>query len=739
MAILPKDKERELLRKLAPLNTLSNKELEQILQETSVDYLNRGEYLFREGDTDPENIYILSGTVAFLKGKAEVETLMGDTDTARFAIAHQFPRQHTVRAKSRVEYIRINSHRLSELVENAHANAYRAENQEQSEIEDWKNLLLQSRVFQLIPRANIQHVLNRMEEVLVHAGEEIIVQGEVGDYFYLISEGRCSVAQKSLGNHQSIEVAKLVPGDCFGEDALLSDNLRSGTVTMLTDGLLMRLNKDDFISLIKHPLATTISFTDACKRIAANSVWLDIRSPQEYELGHMKSSINLPLNSLRFQASSLAPDHQYIIYCQDGRYSTIAAFLLLERGFDVVILSGGITAVPKKPLTCREVITPEQSAQIIALRPDEHAIITQHKQPTTPQSNLKTHAQVLEDQLLELRKENEQKQHKLMAQVRLLEQRAKRAEGSNADLDREISSLKSKKLEQKAELDILLSTAQEHDQIELTQLRIMRKKFKRLQQKLIATEKEKEEALQQLETPSKQNKTADVSSLICTPDVLEMDRVVQLQASMDNGHPQTTEQLQEKEKALQTVLDNLEHKTGSTMDAVDQEAIRQEVAQLRISIKERSYELERAMLEQCSLEDALEDRDAQLEQINQEMEQLKVQLESVTTRYNKAEEINARLTKQSQLHRSHKEANRETDSHAVKSGSRIKMGIIGMLVGGLLCFSIINVLLVLNGKDELIFSLTGETATQEFLSGWLVSEEINVKAPKPLDRKRARL
>jgi len=741
MATLPKNKELELLRKLAPLNTLSDKELEQILQETSIDYLNRGEYLFREGDTDPENIYILSGTIALLKGKAEVETLMGDTDTARFAIAHQFPRQHTVRAKSRVEYIRINSHRLSELVEHAHTNAYRAENQAQSENEDWKNLLLQSRIFQLIPHANIQNVMSRMEKVTVHAGEEIILQGEVGDYFYLISKGRCAVSQRSLDNQQPIEVAKLVPGDCFGEDALLSDSLRSGTVTMLTDGLLMRLNKDDFINLIKHPLATTISFTEACKRITANNVWLDIRSPKEYEQGHMNGSINLPLNSLRFQASSLAPDHQYIIYCQDGRYSTIAAFLLLERGFDAVILSGGITTVPEKLLTCREELPQEQSAQIIAFRPDEDVTTTQHKQPNTPQVNLKADAQLLEEQLAKLRKENEQKQHKLMAQIHSLEQRAKRAEGNNANLDQQINSLKSEKIAQKAELDILLSTAQEHEQIELTQLRIMRRKFKRLQQKFIATEKEKEKALQQLEAQSKQSKGADASSLICTPDVVEMDRVVQLQASMDSDRPQTTEQLQEKEKALQTVLDNLEQQTGSTMDAVNQEAVRQEVAQLRIAIKERSYELERAILEQRSLEDALEDRDAHLEQINQEMEQLKVQLESITTRYNTAEEINTRLKKQAQTYQLYNESNREIidDSPVAQSGSRIKAGVIGMLAGGLLCFSIINVLLVLNGKNELIFSLTGKTATQELLSDWLAPKEVKVKIAKPLDRKRAHL
>jgi len=746
MAPTPKDKELALLRKLSPLNTLSEKELKQLLQETSIDYLNRGEYLFREGDTDPENVYLLSGKVSLLKGKTEVETLTGNTDTARFAIAHQFPRQHAVRAKSRVEYIRINSHRLSELVENAHANAYKAEQSENTETQDWKNLLLQSRIFQLIPRANIQHVISRMQEMTVRADEEIILQGEEGDYFYLISEGRCSVSQKAADSYHSIEVAQLTPGDCFGEDALLSDNLRSSTVSMLTDGVLMRLSKDDFINLIKHPLATTISFVDACKMTAANSVWLDIRSPVEYQLGHMDGSINLPLNSLRFQLSSLAPGRQYVIYCQDGRYSTVAAFLLLERGLDAVILDGGVKSIPEKMLTRREISPQEKGAEIIALRPGAQTDVVQQKPFAAQRGEADARAQVLENRLLELRKEYKQKQQQLIDKVGLLEKRARRAEESNAELDSQIDRLKSGKRAQDAELEILLSTAQEQEQSEATQSQLLRKQLKRLQQRLKVVETEKDNVLRQLGEQSKQNKIADASSLICTPDVAEMDRMVERQAAgLDHEHTQGTGQLQEREQALQTVLDNLEQQAGSIMDAVDQEVVRQEVEQLRTSIKERSCEIERAMLEQRSLEDALEDRDAHLEQVKQEMDQLKVQLESVTTRYNQAEEAHRRaegmvekLEKQSQ--KAQGAANRVMmHGGEVRSGWQVKNSLLGVLLGGFLCFCVLDALLVLNGKDELIYSLSGETAAQEFLSSWLVvSEEIEVQVPTtPLDRKSA--
>ncbi|MCF6356017.1 MAG: SUMF1/EgtB/PvdO family nonheme iron enzyme [Candidatus Polarisedimenticolaceae bacterium] len=709
MTSTPKERELKMLSRLTPLNMLSDKVLAQLLQEVAVEYMNRGEYLFHEGDTLPENIYLLSGKVSLLKGEAEVETLTGNTDTTRFAIAHQLPRQHTARAKSRIEFVRINSHRLSKLIEHARANAYKVEG---TEDRDWKSLLLQSQIFQHIPRANIRHVMSRMEEVAVRKDEEIIQQGEEGDYFYFISEGRCVISQKPVDSYQSTEVARLGPGDCFGEDALLSDNLRSSTVSMLSDGVLMRLSKDDFINLIKHPLATTVNFSDACQITIANGIWLDIRSPVEYQQGHMSGSINLPLNSLRFQVSSLAPGHQYVIYCQDGRYSAIAAFLLLERGFDAVILSGGIKSIPDDRLICRETSPQEKGAKIITLRPGDHAGIAQHEQAS----------------------------QKLAAEIESLEQRAKQAEESNAALQQQINRLRSGKREQELELEVLLSTAQEQERLETAELQTVHNQIKRLQQQLAAVKKERNAALRQLKKQSRQSRVADTSSLLCSPDLAEIERATQLQAGLDYECTQTTEQLQERGKILQNRLEQ----QASTMDPVDQEAIRQELDQLHNAIKERGSEMERALLEQRSLEDALEDRDAHLEQVKQEMEQLKVKLESATARYEQAdeahrhaEEMVERLKGQLKKSKSRGIVNTVTEHGAGGDGRQIKTGLFGMLMGGLICFFVLNVLLVLNGKDEIIFSLTGERVVQEMLSSWLVSEERDLKSSKPLDVKKS--
>ena len=105
--------------------------------------------------------------------------------------------------------------------------------------------ILQSRVLQRIPPANIDALLARLQPVSVKAADTVIRQGEIGDYFYLICDGKCHVTRQ-FESGTRISLASLGAGDSFGEEALLSDGKRNATVTMETDGVLVRLSKADF-------------------------------------------------------------------------------------------------------------------------------------------------------------------------------------------------------------------------------------------------------------------------------------------------------------------------------------------------------------------------------------------------------------------------------------------------------------------------------------------------------------
>jgi rhodanese-related sulfurtransferase len=186
-----------------------------------------------------------------------------------------------------------------------------------------------------------------MQSHPVKAGEVVIRQGDPGDYFYTIHEGRCAVTRKESPDSEAEFLAELASGASFGEDALISDAKRNATVTMLTNGLLMRLAKEDFVELLKNQLVKRVEHEQAVGMVDEGAVWIDVRTADEYESGSFEDSVNIPLSYLRDEMSELMFNTKYIICCDTGRRSESAGFLLSHKGFDVYVLEGGI---PKSSL-----------------------------------------------------------------------------------------------------------------------------------------------------------------------------------------------------------------------------------------------------------------------------------------------------------------------------------------------------------------------------------------------------
>ena len=80
-------------------------------------------------------------------------------------------------------------------------------------------------------------------------------------------KGRCLVTRESPLNQKGIKLAELGVGETFGEEALIAEAKRNATVTMLTDGVLMRLNKQDFRDLMHEPLLRWVDEQQALKII----------------------------------------------------------------------------------------------------------------------------------------------------------------------------------------------------------------------------------------------------------------------------------------------------------------------------------------------------------------------------------------------------------------------------------------------------------------------------------------
>jgi hypothetical protein len=99
-----------------------------------------------------------------------------------------------------------------------------------------------------------EQILEAAREFVVErhpAGTVIFHEREEGQDFYIINQGQVKVLRGPAGQEPKL-VATLVPGDFFGERALLYGRPRSATIEALTDAELLRLSKEDFDKLLQR-------------------------------------------------------------------------------------------------------------------------------------------------------------------------------------------------------------------------------------------------------------------------------------------------------------------------------------------------------------------------------------------------------------------------------------------------------------------------------------------------------
>jgi CRP-like cAMP-binding protein len=340
---------REELRRLVPLDALSGESIEKVIARARVEQLPAGRTLFRSGELDKTAVYLLRGTVSLVNGEGKARDIVGGSQESMHALGHYQPRQATAMTTSDAIVLRLDNELLDILLTWDQSTGYIVEeltpDMDVGDDADWMTRMLRSNIFFRVPAANIQAILTRMESVRARAGDLIVEQEGDGDYFYIIKSGCAEVIRKAAGGRE-VKLAEKGVGDGFGEEALMSSAQRNATVRMVTDGELMRLAKRDFEQSLKEPLLQEVSLEQANIKVGSEgAVWVDVRLENEFSNDHIAGSINLPLYLLRIQSKRLPEGKPLIVYCDTGRRSSAAAYLLSERGFDVYVLKGGYRTI----------------------------------------------------------------------------------------------------------------------------------------------------------------------------------------------------------------------------------------------------------------------------------------------------------------------------------------------------------------------------------------------------------
>jgi rhodanese-related sulfurtransferase len=76
-----------------------------------------------------------------------------------------------------------------------------------------------------------------------------------------------------------------------------------------------------------------------------DAAYLDVREPNEWNLGHLPGAIHIPRGQLETKVEAIVPrQRRVVVYCAAGNRSALAADTLQQMGYEnVVSLAGGFT------------------------------------------------------------------------------------------------------------------------------------------------------------------------------------------------------------------------------------------------------------------------------------------------------------------------------------------------------------------------------------------------------------
>ena len=336
--------DRKVLKTLEPLNRLNPILLDELAAKSIIEEVPGDRIICRNGDKDSRQIYLLSGQIEVATPGETKSKIIKSKSPVKTPLAEGSPRLVTLKTKTASTLLYIDADLLELLMsdEPQLTTSYEVNEIDTDDSDDWMLTFLQSPAFLKLPTENIQKLLTHMEEIPAKKDQFVIRQGANDENYYIIKSGTCNVHRKPYDTAANVLLAVLPTGSGFGEEALISNGTRNATITMREDGTLMRLKKQDFLSLLINPLISYFEHKEIQNKLNQGSVIIDVRSELQSKQSPLKDAVNIPLSMLRIEFDNLNADREYLLACNDGSQSAAAAFLMIQNGFKCSVLKNGI-------------------------------------------------------------------------------------------------------------------------------------------------------------------------------------------------------------------------------------------------------------------------------------------------------------------------------------------------------------------------------------------------------------
>lgn len=268
---IPEEKQQyaDVIRQLIPINELPAQVQNDIITKADLIELKKKGQVFNQGDRDGYSFYLIDGEINLVANGQVSSSIKAATDRSKYPMAQLQPRQFSGVANVNSVVMRIDRNTLDKLLV-VHQGQGGAEDEfgdglgdassvvevdviegDEDESIDWMTRMLQSEIFASMPTSNMHQLFALLEPVEYKKGDNIIIQGETGENYYIIQEGKCDVLRQTKPGAKELKLAELSAGDGFGEEALITETVRNATIRMKTDGIVAHLTKENFVSLIQ--------------------------------------------------------------------------------------------------------------------------------------------------------------------------------------------------------------------------------------------------------------------------------------------------------------------------------------------------------------------------------------------------------------------------------------------------------------------------------------------------------
>jgi len=296
------------IRRIPEFATLPRCELRALAENCRLLKLPNSRWLTREGHEPDAYCYLLRGRIETFKPSRQWWARSSGS------LYHFYPGCHASRTVGPAQVLLVERARREFVMQRVQDLRH-----DESFAENWLSRFLYSPMMRTLKPAQWRDFVSDLKETNHLTGERIVPWGGPGEHAYVIESGQALV-------HRGQQVlARIGPGDFFGEDALILQQPRNADVTALRNLRLHAVSRDVFSEFVTRHL---VRFTPREKSRRVLPI-----------VEHSASAHRaLAAGDLRANLGQVNLDDKHQVLGGTRNERALAVLLLLQRGIDATAL-----------------------------------------------------------------------------------------------------------------------------------------------------------------------------------------------------------------------------------------------------------------------------------------------------------------------------------------------------------------------------------------------------------------